>query len=186
MAAARQILSGDNDCSRFFRGAGLSALNTIADAVNSAGDSAFQGLGDASTGIRMRVPSVVNSQDAPIVSADSYVAVSPTSVGINTSGPFVRSIAVGNVTLPRFGGYNPGSLESRVVQLLHEAGHVTITDVGTTLRGIRVGNQTRFYRQSRLTHLLPIDSGNTALSEENTARILTACRDQINALRSRR
>jgi YD repeat-containing protein len=187
VASASQILSGDNDCSRFFKGAGLSALNTIADAVNSAGDSAFQAMAnDTSTGIRMRIPSVVNRQDAPIVSADAYAAVSPSSVAINTNGAFVRSVAVGNATLPRFGGYSPGSLESRVLQLLHEAGHLTITDVRTTLRGIRVGNQTRFYSQSRLTHLLPIDSGNTPLSEANTARILAACRDQINALGNRR
>jgi hypothetical protein len=178
--ATRNILQANNDCSRFFGGAGLDALNGIARTANAAGNNAFQQFnGDFRTGISMGVPSVVAPGDAPIVTTDSYAAVSPTSVTINTNGPFIRRAAAGNQTLPRYGGYAPGSLQSRVVQLLHETGHVVITRVSSTI--FFRGN--RFYPMERLTHLLPLDGNNATLSEQNTDAILAACRQQIDALR---
>jgi hypothetical protein len=184
VAATRQILQGNNPCSDFFGGAGLNALNGISDAVTAAGGSAFQPIaGDSSTGIRAVVPRTVSQSDTPITTAGAYAAVSPILVTINTNGSFVRSVSAGSGTLPRFGGYSPGSLQSRVLQLLHETGHLVITGSQPTLIGIRVGSQNRFYRMNSLTHLLPIDGGNTPLSEENTRKVLNACRKQIDALR---
>lgn len=130
----------------------------------------------------MSVPTATSSGDAPIVTADSYAAISPTSVTVNTNGPFVRHVIAGNQTLSRFGNYSPGSLQSRVLQLLHETGHVVIISTGFTM--LRAGN--RFYPMQRLTHLLPLDGGDTSLSSQNTDRVLAACRQQIDALRNRR
>lgn len=151
--------------------------------MNAAGDNPFQQIvGDSSTGIRMSIPIVVSSGNAPIVTADSYAAISPTSVTVNTNGPFVRRVAAGNQTLPSFGNYASGGLQSRVLQLLHETGHVVITSTGFTM--LRVGH--RFYPMQRLTNLLPLDGGNTILSSQNTDRVLAACRQQIDALLNRR
>ncbi|MGH9875197.1 MAG: hypothetical protein ACRD9S_22305 [Pyrinomonadaceae bacterium] len=185
VAAARQILQGNNPCADFFGGAGLAALDGIADVVGAAGGNAFGAIGESTLGIRMSIPTSVPTSDAPIASPDAYAAISPTSVRINTNGSFVRMVSgSGGASLPRFGNYNPGSLQSRVLQLLHETGHLVITGTSSTLRGIRVGKRINFYPISVLNHLLPLDGspGDTALSEENTRRVLAACRAQIDAL----
>jgi hypothetical protein len=179
--AARGILAADNECSRFFRGAGLDALNNIARRANAVGNNAFQAFSrDSSTGIRMTMPDLLLTRgNAPIVTPDSYVAASPRSVAINTNGAFIRRVAVGNQTLPRYGGYSPGGLQSRVLQLLHETGHVVISSVSSTIAF--AGN--RYYQMERLAPLLPIDGTSQSLSEQNTNRILAECRRQIDALR---
>jgi YD repeat-containing protein len=187
VAAVRGILQDDNTCSRSYGGAGLDALNAIDDSVNRAGDSAFQPFpdNDTSTGISMRVPPLtVPQSEAPVTGPGSFTSQAPVSVRINTNGPFVRAWPTGGNGLPRIGGYRPGSLESRVTQLLHEIGHLTVTNAtGTAIAVNRGNNQTSIYRMSTLTLLLPVDGGNAALSERNTDRVMGACRGQIDALR---
>ena len=185
VAAARGILSGNNECSRFFGGAGLSALNGIADAVYSAGDKAYRVLDNVNIGISMNIPTVVPAGNAPLVASGLYAWVLPNSVTINSRGAFGQQASFG--TLPRFGGYAPGTLQARVLQLLHETGHLVITDVSRTILVLGKGKKAQVFRNMyRLTHLLPLDggAGKTDLSEENTERVLKACRKQIDALKN--
>jgi RHS repeat-associated protein len=185
VAAARGILSGNNECSRFFGGAGLSALNGIADAVYSAGDKAYTVLDNVNIGISMNIPTVVPAGHAPLVASGLYAWVLPNSVTINSRGAFGNQASFG--TLPRFGGYAPGTLQARVLQLLHETGHLVITDVSRTILVLGKGKKAQVFRNMyRLTHLLPLDGGpnKTDLSEENTERVLKACRKQIDALKN--
>lgn len=66
---------------------------------------------------------------------------------------------------PSFGGYSPNTLQSRVIQLLHELGHIVVQN------GSR---------------LLPVDGGNIPLSEKNTEEVKKACKDQIDALKEQK
>jgi RHS repeat-associated protein len=184
LAAARAILSGDNECSKFFGGAGLNALNTIADAVYSEGDKAYTVLDNVNIGIAMTIPDIMNAGDAPAVTTGLYGFVAPITVRINSRGAFGQQASFG--TLPRFGGYGPGTLQARVLQLLHETGHLVITDVSRTVYFLGKGKKARPFTMFRLTHLLPLDgrADQTDLSEENTQKVLNACRDQINALKN--
>jgi len=179
--AARGILSGDNDCSRFFQGAGLDAVNAIAYAVYSGGSNAYSAL-DVKIGIAMTIPTILSSSSAPILLPGMYAAVAPTSVVINSNGAFGRSASFDK--LPRFGGYSPGTLQSRVLQLLHEAGHLVITDMLRTFMFVGSGKNKHLYPHPvfKLIHLLPLDGGKEDLSEDNTRRVLGACRKEIDAL----
>jgi len=99
--------------------------------------------------------------------------------------PFTRRIpAPGLPALPRFGGYAPGTRESRVLQLLHEIGHLVVTDVYRAYVFVQLGSATRSYARDRVRLLLPVDGNNPTLSDQNTNRVLAACRDQIDALRN--
>jgi hypothetical protein len=183
MDTAKQLLQGNSACSQFYGGAGLDALGEIEKFVDAAGASAFGPIGDNSdTGIEMKVPTLTSPDTTPITQANLYAAVSPEKVIINTNGAFIRKIAIGSAKLPRFGNYPPGSLKSRVLQLLHEAGHLVITDSYPTFQSIIMGKKTRRYRMYRLIHLLPIDGGKSNLSKQNTDKVLGACRAQIDAL----
>jgi hypothetical protein len=59
VSATRIILQGDNPCSQFFKGAGVTALGFIEKAVKAQGNSAFVGMmkdtggADVDKGIRM-------------------------------------------------------------------------------------------------------------------------------------
>lgn len=185
--AVRDLLSangGNNRCANFFGGAGLDALNGIAQIVTTQGANAFTGIANnASIGIQMELPPlIIGRQDAPIIEAGRYVAISPVSVIVNTNGAFVRRIENRAIhgDLIRFGNYSPGSLQSRVLQLLHEMGHLTIRSVGYA--AVLGGTPRRLHMFSRLIPLLPVDGGNTRLSSDNTDLVLGECRDQINAL----
>ena len=193
--ATRDILTGDNPCATFFGGAGLAGLNAILNAVTSQGESTFTDLGTGGLGIRMGI-SVANaaipSRSSTLTGLDGsstvvpgqFTNVSPSSVAINDRGLFVRRLPQSSISsdrLPNFGGYSPGTLESRVLQLLHEIGHLTITDVKSYFipRGVsHISDQ-----RNILTHLLPIDGGNESLSKKNTAAVTKACRKQIDAIR---
>jgi RHS repeat-associated protein len=178
--AARGILGSDNDCSRFFKGAGLDAINAIAWAVYSGRNNAY-GVFDPKIGISMNIPDVVSFSNAPILLPGMYAAVAPNSVLINSNGAFGRSASFDK--LPRFGGYSPGTLQSRVLQLLHEAGHLVITDV-MFKTFVSAGNKK--YAVYQLTHLLPLDGkpGQESLSETNTERVKKACGKEIDALKN--
>lgn len=95
--------------------------------VSSAGDKADSYVpSDSHTGISMEVPIIVNPNNLPLSpNASGYLWVSPNKVIINGNGAFARRISTRN-DLPRFGNYAPGSLRSRVLQLLHEVGHLVV------------------------------------------------------------
>jgi YD repeat-containing protein len=185
--AARIILQGDNPCSKLFGTAGEAALNALENAVN---ENTFQALESSNTGIRMgvitllpplRVPGRIPSLDG---SRSEYGFIEPNSITINTRGSFIRRIGLGNDRLPSFGRYRPGTLQSRVTQLLHEIGHLIFSDsvpTGTLIRNPQT-KKTDTYK--RLALLFPSDGGDnkTDLSEQNTDRVLDACRKQINSL----
>ena len=190
--SVRDILGqngGDNPCANFFGGAGLDALNAIVNRVNAQRENeTFTDLGNTSTGIRMNIPTQVNpgevgiprtsrtNLDGTTTPTREYVAVAPNSIAINTRGPFVSRSA------SRIGRYASGTLESRVIQLLHEIGHLVITDTASTLKAITVGGRTRIYRQVALAHLLALDGNNSGLSVTNTTSVTNACGNQINGL----
>ncbi len=115
-------------------------MDEIEKAVNLRGTNAFEAVaGNSDLGIRMAIPTIVAPENAPIATSDTYVAVAPTTILINSNGPFIRRIAVGNAKLPPLKNYNPGSLRSKVLQLLHEAGHLTVINTSLTVRTVRVG-----------------------------------------------
>jgi YD repeat-containing protein len=178
VTATQSILSGDNRCSAFFKGAGLEALTALASKVT---DSSFtsSGTGNTATGISMSPDYSVPETDAPLPSGDRYGAIAPDSITIYTNGPFIRRVAQGAGTLPSIGRYSPGRLRSQVLQLLHEVGHLVVTEARVSLT--RAG--TRFYREAYLTPLLPKDGrAYPGVSEDNTDRILEECRTQIDAI----
>jgi RHS repeat-associated protein len=180
--------NGINRCNQFFNGAGMGALESITNMVNNSNGQAFQGIaGNSSTGIRMRAPTLMNMQDAPIMPEDGrYVAVAPMAIIINMNGSFVLHLpnGRGNGPLPYFGGYPPGSLQSRVLQLLHEMGHLTITGLGLTRTTFNYGGRRRTFLMRSLIPLLPLDGqpGQEGLSSTNTETVLNRCGDQIDAL----
>ena len=137
----------------------------------------------ANAAIPSRPSQITGLEGSITVIPGRYTTVSPTSVAVNTRGPFVRMIPLStaeNDRLPRFGGYGPGTLESRVLQLLHEMGHLVITDVK---RYLIPRNRNTLVEHVILSHLLPIDGGNASLSRSNTTQVQNACGRQINAIR---
>ncbi|MFV0389286.1 MAG: hypothetical protein ACK5NT_11095 [Pyrinomonadaceae bacterium] len=188
----REILSengGNNSCANFFGGAGSDALNNIVLRVNLQGDTeTFGNSNNSNLGIRMNA--VIQADDAILtlpsaklstsLSGDSvsvaatYGVTTASSVFINTNGPFLSASGA------KIGGYVGGSLKSRVLQLLHELGHLTVIDSTKVTRSIKVGNETRKYVQYKYNLLLPVDGGNPTLSNQNTRRVLDACGSQIN------
>jgi hypothetical protein len=181
--AARNILQGDNDCSKFFGGAGITALVEIEKFVKNAGSKAYASFqGDNKTGIQMDIPTQVNRSDLPLLAGlFDYFAIAPNNVRINSNGAF--AMAAGN-NLPRFGNYNAGSLRSRVLQLLHEVGHLVVIRTDKTVRFIKSNKQKRPFEQWKLTPLLPLDgkADQKDLSAANTKRVLDACRSEIDKI----
>lgn len=180
--AARGILLGDNDCSKFFGGAGAAALADIASAVRSQGKNAYKSFpGDNKTGIEMSIPIMVSPRDLPLLAGMfEYFAIAPSKVTINSSGAFAMQVGK---DLPKFGNYSAGSLQSRVLQLLHEVGHLVIVRSERTMRLIRTSRtHVSRFDMWRLTPLLPLDGRNENLSSENTKRVLKACQSEIDKL----
>jgi hypothetical protein len=170
--------NGNNSCANFFRGMGVGALNAIRTYVNRAGDRAFNEIPDNSaTGIRMVVSETTDVRPAmTIPTGNGEVSTglqNPTTVTINTNGAFIKRIA--QRALPRFGGYNPGTLGSRMVLLLHEMGHIVIVGVGW--RPTRIDG--RVVIQYSIVPLLPFDGKNDGRSSTNTDSVLTACQAQL-------
>ncbi|HEX8368001.1 MAG TPA: hypothetical protein VF604_05625 [Pyrinomonadaceae bacterium] len=191
--SVREILqenNGSNPCAKFFGRAGLDALNAIEAAVNARGENAFAdlGLGTSSTGIRMTIPLEVSADIAPIITTDIdgkgvYGAVAPLNnqITINTRGAFAKSQIMGG-TLPSYGGYRPGTPGSRITQILHEIGHLVITEAS---QGIHLytekGKNPKIFQQRVFHHLLAPDTNNPSLSSANTDKVVDACKGQIDA-----
>lgn len=177
---------GPNPCADFFGGVGVDALNAIIARVHRTGGLDFRGIvGSSTIGIEMNVPPDFVAKDMPIPDGN-YFAVAPIIVTINMFGPFVlRLPRLRGDHLPSFGGYPPGLLQSRVLQLLHEIGHLTITGLGFKITTTGKGKTLKVNLIRTLHHLLPLDGkkDQKGLSERNTDRVLEKCRAQIDALR---
>jgi hypothetical protein len=134
----------------------------------------------------MTVTTQAPSKDALITTDTQFVATKPLSVSINSRGSFVRSIAMTTSSddrLPRFGGYDAGTIKSRVLQLLHEIGHLTVVSSSPIIRFASPAGKTKVYNQKSYNLLLPVDGGGDAgLSKTNTTTVINACKTQIDAI----
>jgi hypothetical protein len=165
-------------------------VDTIIDVGNN-GEDAFEAINassgetNSSTGISMTVDRDFTPSSVPnmFVSADpsvgNYGVISPMRIRINTNGPFVRIFGIGNAKLPKIGDYPAGFLRSRVVQILHEIGHLIFVDKfrfpsGSKQNGVMQMNY-------RVALLFPTDGGNSELSMKNTTTVTNACRKQIDS-----
>ncbi|HEX8140969.1 MAG TPA: hypothetical protein VF553_00115 [Pyrinomonadaceae bacterium] len=154
LADAREILSADNSCSRFF--GGTAEVMDVLDGLS--GRIRLQRLPDRLVGIRM------TGGEATFIShLTGYEYRLFREVIINTNGPFYSS---GNAfsPMPRCGSFWPNTREARVLMLLHELGHM-----------IKGANG---------KWLLPDDGGNDRKSLSNTRIIEAKCLPQIKALES--
>jgi hypothetical protein len=145
---------------------------------------------NASTGIRIQDLFTSGSpMSVPVIPPDNgqYFAIPPGgAITINTNGSFVRQSPLSSsLPLSHFGGYPPGSLRSRVLQLLHEMGHLTNTALGYAFKDIKVNGKMRRYLLRTAHPLLPYDGADNqkSLSEQNTDEVMRHCRDQINQLK---
>ena len=77
------------------------------------------------------------------------------------------------------GGYQAGSLRIRVLQLLHELGHITLNGSFTS-NGLPRNLRRRGLVRPGL--LLELDGGKPSLSVSNTSKVLKHCRKEIDAL----
>jgi RHS repeat-associated protein len=184
-----------SSCSQFFGAFGASAFQQMIANVTFAADS------DRNLGIRQNLSIPVFHPSAPPYSGGPFVTggtnsglpnfghpfvtggayygyFAPSSFVVNTNGPFIRQ--GGNV--PGIGNYPSGSLQSRVLQLLHELGHVTITGSGFTGSGLARNITRRGYVRAGL--LLEVDSGSNPLTSSgaNTREVLKHCKGEIDAL----
>ena len=84
---------------------------------------------------------------------------------INLDGPFYLSNNLPNRwSIPNVGDFSPSTREARVTVLLHELGHLV--------------------RKSNGEYLLVNDGTDFGISQQNTDRIITVCREQIRSLRN--
>ena len=192
--AVRDILlanNGKNSCAELFRGRGEEALIQISNSVTSAGNAAFRPLADAAVGIHMSFIGRFSPAEALNIEIVRNVDGEYEAVGlitnpvvtINTLGSFVRAFPVSNMEahrLPRFGGYRAGSLQSRVVQLLHEIGHLIF--VGTIPTNVVVGVNGKKMTYRKVVLLFPADDLKPGLSETNTDSVIDECGRLIDAL----
>ena len=150
------------------------------------GNDSYQDLNNPNTGIEMTVPAGEPTSDAPVATNDVFAAISPSAVTINTNGPFMRRISTDGHSLPSFGGYRAGSFRARVLQLLHEVGHLVITGTSLAYKEITVGKgknkQKRHLPYRSLNSLLPADKDKPSLSMENTDKVFSACHSRIEEL----
>ena len=94
-----------------------------------------------------------------------------------TSGPFVTRID------RNIGNYARGTLKSRVLQILHEVGHLVIVDTKSLFR-VSLSNGNVIIRKNfiALVPLLEIDGGNSELSKSNTKKVEGNCGNQIDSI----
>lgn len=179
-------IGGDNSCAKFFKGMGSSALNVIQSYVDKAQERVFFAiLNNSATGIRMTMD-VHYLLEPPAMSIPtinnpfSVGLTSPGSIVINSNGLFVKSVSPKTGSLPSFGGYSAGTIGSRVIQVLHEMGHLIVTEVR---------NPTFIKRDKSIERVYPItllldpdgDPNDTSKSEENTDKIVKACGSLVTA-----
>jgi RHS repeat-associated protein len=174
---ARQILSRNNACRNFFDFSGNSKFPTrMPPLVSGTGLRAIEifprpfkllpfidpsGLPDVQTGIAA-------SYDKSNIINGLYAEMK--SVTINLNGGFYTSVLSssqgGLLKVPNYGSYPPNNRRVRVLQMLHEVGHIIYL-------GKFNGNP---------EFLLPPDKGNPTLSNQNTLRVEQYCKPEIDAL----
>ena len=164
--AVTDILGAGGKCASFFGANALAAFNSISFTTGNfyqEDPNNSKGILNYTVGIQMNISGVDQS-----AINKGYVTVN--SAVINNKGAFFTSNYIGknsagNITpktTPNFGGYSSNTLKSRVIQLLHELGHIVVKD-----------NK----------RLLSVDGGNATLSEENTNEVKKVCEEEINALK---
>jgi hypothetical protein len=143
----REILTDDHPCSEFFGTNWQPASNWL---QNSLEQGILNYGTNTTTGISMKFPFTYNRQDRTWF---------PSAGTVNTRGPF---FAHGT---SRIGGYTAGSAASRILQFLHEMGHMILQP------------------SSSGQVLLPWERGDEATrtqqSETNTNTVLQHCKDDI-------
>ncbi|MBK7704302.1 MAG: hypothetical protein IPJ30_00645 [Acidobacteria bacterium] len=167
----RRILQDPNSsCNKLFGMFGLKAFDEMIRNVK------FDELSNQNTGIRMKLAYPVYGRERPVVGTlgdeNYYWHFSPDEVVVNTDGPFFRK------DRSPIGNYASGSLQSRVLQLLHELGHVTI--VGFSTRRLKKEIRKRGF--VRAEALFREDGKNSKRSRKNTDEVLRHCRAEIEAL----
>lgn len=179
VSAVKKILINPvSECRSFFGAGAYSAFENLIRNIE------FDAMEDRNLGIQMNisVPAYTATQQIgvgltiPLLNNDNfYLYFAPNRFVINTNGPFIRS----GGAVRGMGGYQSGSLQIRVLQLLHELGHVTVT--GFTKSGINKDLVKRGFLRGQL--LLPQDGPNGKVSSvTNTNTVLKHCRTEIDAL----
>lgn len=105
---ARTILSTKNPCSDYFGANATKALNTFERILTRGYPN---GPGDTQLGIKQSGQQTTYEQPTQYRTFQRAV--------INNAGSFFNPLSK-----TRFGGYNPGSNQSQVLQILHELGHL--------------------------------------------------------------
>lgn len=151
------ILSGDNECSRFFGGAATAAR-------------VFNGLA-----ARLTPGKLQSARTGSTMSGDAFDVIhQPTGhksrlfekAVINSEGPFYRRrMTSGDAFVPNIGSFGAATSAARALILLHELGHL--------LRG------------PDGKWLLRDDGDNESLSMRNTALVEENCGEQLKALDAR-
>jgi hypothetical protein len=146
---ARTILSTKNPCSDYFGANATKALNTFEKILTRGYPN---GPGDTQLGIQQSGPQTTYNTPTEYRTFQNAV--------INNAGPFFNLLSK-----TRFGGYNPGSNQSQVLEILHELAHLVYGGGAP---------------------LIPDDSGPTKKvdSEQNTREILKHCKGEINKVKS--
>jgi hypothetical protein len=191
--AVRTILQenqGKNSCAQFFGGVGLAALDSIERRVNEQGDATFVSSPNNLTGISMGIDSMGSPGGQGIVSESivfdlngntsrivSFTTISPSSFTVNSNGPFLSIVA------KPLKGFPAGRLQTQVLQLLHEVGHLVVTANFTTAWTVKIGKKVRVYPMIGRVHLLPRDKNNEDLNRSNTDRVDEACGTFIRKLK---
>ncbi len=143
------ILRDDNDCSRFYGG------SRAIEALNRLKLQLKTSYLDRGIAMRMFGPTsnVTNNR-----SGLSYRLFAKAEINVN--GPFYsKSPSLLGATTDRIGDFLANSREARVTILLHELGHLV--------------------RASETQFVLPNDGNDSALSHQNTLRVIAVCRREI-------
>jgi hypothetical protein len=146
------ILRGDGACSRFYGGP------PVIQALNTLTLQLKPSHLDRAIALRMAGKTSFISDYA---SGFSYRIFEKADLNLN--GSFYSSNRMPNAPkVPGIGQFSAATREARVTILLHELGHLI--------------------RRSRQQWLLPDDGGDPSLSQQNTARVLEVCGEEIRAL----
>jgi hypothetical protein len=160
---ADTILSGDNECSKFFGKYGLPALAALDKLLER---KVVDGPANTRTGIRMSSP---ENESPAVFSGEPRIDGNKSFQDpayrlfhkglVNSNGPFFYMLSPA-----RIGNYNPASRESRVLQILHELAHMVFKPDG----------------KGGFEPLIPNDGGSGgADSSTNTQTVLDKCKTEI-------
>ena len=153
---AFEILTNENDCSRFFGGQSAAfILSELTQRITT-------GSLNHSVALRMKGKVTMVTNGAFKISYRLF-----DKAEINLNGSFFRSqIFPGDPHVPYVGRFRPNTPEARIAILLHELGHVIKAE----------GNN----------WVLPDDGRDTNLSAENTAKVLDVCGKEIREITSKK